>query len=220
MLAGNQSMPTKDGTRTQTGNSGAGYARITFLEGGDVTDLYTDKGEFDQKYTETNEEYTKTVSSDTSKITIEVETVKDLTTTGIGEELDLNYGYNEFNITYLKENGTLVAHKIIIYRSIDTESNSNLYLEKFEIDSYAGYINPNFDSNVFRHDIVSYTDTPLQYITAVANDRDAEVDIEFNAIEEGQSKGSLVVTLSKTGFPNTIYKFSYAVNTNSLGETG
>ncbi|HPZ23740.1 MAG TPA: glycine rich domain-containing protein [Bacilli bacterium] len=31
MIAGNASMPTHDGTSTMTGNSGNGYARITYL---------------------------------------------------------------------------------------------------------------------------------------------------------------------------------------------
>ena len=31
MIAGNTSMPTHDGTGTMTGNSGNGYARITYI---------------------------------------------------------------------------------------------------------------------------------------------------------------------------------------------
>ena len=150
-------MPTIDGTSTENGHNGNGYAKITLKEllskDNYLVSLSTDKGTISPAFDPLVENYTLTLDVDDTKLNVSARPSSDLATiNGIGE-YDIPGGVTIIPITVTSESGDKKIYKITVTRPYSSESRAKDIIvtglvEKICVE-YPGYceITPDFNPN-------------------------------------------------------------------------
>ena len=140
-------MPTIDGTSTENGHDGNGYAKITlkelFSKDNYLNLLQTDKGTLSPSFDPIIENYTLALGVDDTKIKINARPSSDLATIdGIGE-YDIPAGTTQIPITVTAESGDERVYTITVTRPASSESHAkNITITGFVeqiCQEYEGY---------------------------------------------------------------------------------
>ena len=195
MIAGNEAMPNTDGTGTETGHAGNGYARISYqydetAANALIKTLTTSNGTWSETYNPLHHDYSITHAR--NKIKFEATTFNNETNVfGIGD-IDFKYGYNRHVITSTNTYGYVFVYTFDIY--VDAVDDAPVFNE-YEIDSNRGRLLSDFDSNKFEYDAIMYQDNFLRYVTY---DVDDNVTVDYtNDYNEETNKGDLTYILTR-----------------------
>ena len=195
MKNGNEVMPTWDGTSTMTGNTGNGYAKISYsfnetAANNMLRTLTTSNGTWDNNFYPTVNEYTITEAE--PNVRFEATTYSNETNVfGIGN-INFNYGYNHHNITVTNVYGYVTIYSFDVF--VKSDENSPL-LKEYDVDSNRGRLTSEFDSNIFEYNAEFYQDNFLRYVTY---DVDDDVEVNYtNDYDEETEKGTLKYTLTR-----------------------
>ena len=211
MKAGNEEMPTYDGTSTMTGNTDNGYAKITpVLTSNDnyLSELTSDYGELSPSFDPFVEEYTLTLDKYTSELTLSG-TLSDKKSNVIGlDKYELKNGETKtIDIIITSESGEIRTYTITATRENFGENEHTSKLSKLMIESYEDNLNPKFTplTNEYTIEIPS-TEMELNVKTETF-DKDATVKIEGNKYIKNINK--LIITVSAPNVEDTIYIINY-----------
>ena len=211
MKAGNEEMPTHDGTSTMTGNKGNGYAKITpILTSNDnyLSELTSDYGDLSPSFDPLVEEYTLTLDKYTSELTLSG-TLSDKKSNVIGlDKYELKNGETKtIDIIITSESGEIRTYTITAIRENFGENEHTSKLSKLMIESYEDNLNPKFNplTNEYTIEIPS-TEMELNVKTETF-DKEATVKIDGNKYIKNTNK--MIITVSAPNVEDTIYVINY-----------
>ena len=211
MKAGNEEMPTHDGTSTMTGNKGNGYAKITpVLTSNDnyLSELTSDYGELSPSFDPHVEEYTLTLGKYTSTFKLSG-TLSDEKSNVIGlDKYELKNGETKtIEIIITSESGEVRTYIITATRENFGENEHTSKLSKLMIENYEDNLNPKFNplTNEYTIEIPS-TEMELNVKTETF-DKEATVKIDGNKYIKNTNK--MIITVSAPNVEDTIYVINY-----------
>ena len=128
MIAGNASMPTHDGTGTMTGNTGAGYAKITYLEfkksDATLSSLTITGKELTPTFDSETTEYNLELTSEEDSIEINaVPTDEDATASYNQTVTNISYGTQTQEVIVTAQDGTINVYTITINKRLSENEN-------------------------------------------------------------------------------------------------
>ena len=165
MIGGNSSMPTQDGTSTMTGNSGNGYAKITFISSlssdSSLKSLKVDKGTMVEEFNSEVHEYTVKLAEDEYIVNFELETNDPLAIIDEKDYINVTVpaGNSRHRINVYAQDGS----RTIYYINFEREANSFGYIDGITVNNkYYKFI-----SGIYNYDIVlPYDEDELVEISA------------------------------------------------------
>ena len=211
MKAGNEEMPTHDGTSKMTGNTGNGYAKIIpVLTSNDnyLSELTTDYGKLSPSFDPLVEEYILTLDKYTSEFTLSG-ILSDKKSNVIGlDKYELKNGETKtIDIIITSESGEMRTYTITATRENFGENEHTSKLSKLMIESYEDNLNPKFNplTNEYTIEIPSI-EMELNVKTETF-DKEATVKIDGNKYIKNTNK--MIITVSAPNVEDTIYVINY-----------
>ncbi len=148
-LAGNQYMPTYDGSSVMLGNNAAGYAKISYYSTDDLDELLeitVDKGVLTPEFHEGTFDYDLSLNVGDTTITFDATTKKqEALITGLGT-FNVPAGDQDFTITFTNLNGEISIYTIHVTRP----ASASAQLKGFKVN---GLLYVNFDPTKFDYEI-------------------------------------------------------------------
>ena len=212
MIAGNEEMPSaRKPNYTVIGNSGHGYAKITYIDDGSnnyLYDIYISSSDSENIILQNNKyEYDVNVSKYVKSVDILVNKVSDYATvTGLGNHI-LDSDSKVINVTVTAQNGDVNVYKITVNRENDFSDSTEIRKIEFNVD---GVSIVETRENVFEYDITFPTGT-----SEVSLDIDLFNDNASYSIEGADSlneSGVIKITVTY-GDVSTEYNLNYHVST-------
>jgi hypothetical protein len=164
MISGNSSMPSYSGTGTMTGNTGNGYARITFISDlssdSSLKSLTIDKGSFVEEFSSDVLEYTIKLKEDEYIVNFDLETSDPLATIDESEYINISVpaGNSKHKINVYAQDGTRTQYII----NFERDANSYEYIEGVTINGkYYKFIDGVYDYKI----VLPYNEDDLVEIT-------------------------------------------------------
>ena len=209
--------PTHDGTATQAGNAGNGYAKISYVrelsDDNSLTDITTTEGTLSPSFSSTTYEYDLVLDKEKTETEISA-TLSDsfATLTGNGK---YSIRYNEeklIELTVTSESGLVQIYRINLKRAhLNSGEHSSklaelfLNMEKSNLDLI---LEPDFDPNTTDYSIEIAPNALSVLVDAVAYDSEATIKIEGNELIINDT-GDIKITVSEPNSADTIYTISY-----------
>ena len=211
MKAGNEEMPTHDGTGTMTGNKENGYAKITpVLTSNDnyLSELTSDYGELSPSFDPFVEEYTLTLDKYTSELTLSG-TLSDKKSNVIGlDKYELKNGETKtIDIIITSESGEMRTYTITATRENFGENEHTSKLSKLMIESYEDNLNPKFNPLTNEYTIEIPSPEMELNVKTETFDKEATVKIDGNKYIKNTNK--MIITVSAPNVEDTIYVINY-----------
>ena len=212
MKAGNEGMPTHDGTSVMTGNTGNGYAKITpILTSNDnyLSELTTDYGKLSPSFDPLVEEYILTLDKYTEKIKLtgELSDEKSIVT-GLGKYKIDNGETKEIDIIVTSATGEIRTYNITAIRDSFGDNEHSSKLKNIEISGYADVLNPEFNPLVNEYTIEIPSNEITLNIETETFDSEANVEVSGNEFLSNK-KGQISIAVTEPNVEKTIYIINY-----------
>ena len=203
--------PTYNGSSTQTGNSGNGYAKVTPIilsEDNYLTSLSTDKAQTNETFTPTSLDYTVTLDKYDQEFTVEAtKSNENAIMTGL-ETYEIAEGETkEVTVNVTSESGNLKTYTLTVTRpKVEEEHTSKLKV--LDVENYEKEISPAFHplTNDYTLNIHS-GDIRLNILTE-SYDSDATIEITGNEYMTSNT-GVITITVTAPEVEDTIYTITY-----------
>ena len=209
-IAGNQKIPTHDGTSTMTGNAGNGYVKITPLtplsDDNYLTELTSDYGQLSPTFDPNIEKYTLILDKNISKFTLSG-TLSDTSAKVSGlNSYSINEGETKIiDILVTSESGKVRTYQVVVTKSDIVHSSKLINLE---VEGYENDLNPTFDKDTLEYNInVLSTEIDLNIMYQTEDDT-ASVTIDGNKYIKNDT-GVITITVTELHSEDTIYKVNY-----------
>lgn len=209
--------PTHDGSATQSGNTGDGYAKITYVRelsnDNSLTDITATEGILSPSFSSTTYEYDLVMDKEKTETEISA-TLSDAfaSLTGDGK---FSIRYNEEKLVELSvtsESGLVQVYRIHLKRArLNSGEHSSklaelfLNMEKSNLDLI---LNPAFSSDTTNYSIEIAPNALSVAVDAVAYDSEATIKIEGNELIINDT-GNITITVSEPNSSDTVYTISY-----------
>jgi len=202
MLAGNEAMPSYTDNSNMTGNSGNGYARISYK--GDasadknLSNLTVTPGTLSPSFSPNVYEYNVSIEDIDTKVMVDasVNNINSLVNgTGL---IEIPVGSYTHEVTLLDEVGNLTVYQL----NFERQKNNYQFLDDILVN---GLSISNFNPKTFEYDITIPYDLDLVNIEAVKNNEGQTVKEEGVYVLEDNSLTKVLFVVSEDGTQNQTY---------------
>lgn len=214
MLAGNEEMPTHDGTDTMLGNEGNGYAKITPLsvesEDNYLTSLSSNNGTLSPSFDPAIEEYELNLGKYDINFTLSGTLSDDekASVTGLDTKYVIKFGETKtINVVVTSESGDIRTYTIKAKRVLKPNDHSS-ELSNLIVKGYEDTFNPEFHPLTKTYNLnIIINDIDVDIITEVFDD-EAKVEITGNKYIKN-SAGTITIKVTEPHTTPTTYIINY-----------
>ena len=212
MKAGNEEMPTHDGTSTMTGNKGNGYAKITpFITSSDnyLSELNSNYGVFNKKFDPTIENYILNLDKYTENFKLSGKlSDENASVIGLGKYKIDNGETKEIDVIVTSETGELRTYTVTAMRDSFGDNEHSSKLKNIEISGYADVLNSEFNPLVNEYTIEIPSNEITLNIETETFDSEANVEVSGNEFLSNK-KGQISIVVTEPNVEKTIYIINY-----------
>lgn len=214
MKSGNAEQPTHDGTSTQTGNSGNGYAKVSMELSQDayLNNLETDYGVWNVNFNPLQLDYDLHLSEYEAYVNLTGELSNpNATVTGLDRMYELALGETKIvPVVVTAPNGDTKTYTITMHRDDYTDEHSSKLSLLNVIKYEEGYLDPKFTPINNNYTISIDSSEAEIYIDYETFDPTATVTVTGTGRIIGES-GVIKVKVSASGVEDTTYTISYVL---------
>ena len=212
IIAGNEEMPTHDGTSTMIGNAGNGYAKITLISVSNdnkLNTLISNYGNLSPAFDSTIEEYTLTLDKYTSLFTLSGElSDENAEVIGLGKyKIDAGET-KKINIVVTAVSGDIKTYTINVTRESLNPGEHTSKLSKLDVVGYEDKINPEFHPLTNEYNVEIMPNEIDLNIKTETFDSETEVTIIGNKYMT-ENSGVITITVTEPHSEDTIYTINY-----------
>ena len=219
-IVGNMEMPTHDGTGTMTGNSGNGYAKISYFNPDDLDKLIsitTDKGTLTPAFSETEYEYSLYLTGLETDLTISSETEKGIALILGTGTFNVPAGDTTYPVMMTNLDGTVTIYNIHVTRS----ANPSAKLAGFKVN---GTYYPITDESITEYTVEIPTELEKINLELIKKYPGQEIPTDTIYDFDESTKSVTLTVWSEEKLANEVYTFHFnrkkTTTLKSLSMTG